>query len=89
MTWTIKIADGFIHSVEFSNLVKILFVLLSIPNGQSDPSFAKSPGSSDPMEIALGVSNNLILDLFERNVVIYDKFNLWNVNASCNEVSSN
>lgn len=86
MAWTVEVADGFVHSIIFDDLIKIVLVLLPIPNSQGDAGFAKPSCSAYSVEVALSVSNDVLINFFERDVIIDNKLNLRNIDASGDQV---
>ena len=86
MAWAVEVADGFVHPIVFYDLIKIVLVLLPIPNSQGDAGFAKPSCSAYPVEVALSVSDDVFINFFERNVIIDNKLNLWNIDASGDQV---
>ena len=86
MAWAVEVADSFVHSIIFDDLIKIALVLLPIPNSQGDAGFAKPSCSTYSVEVALSVSDDVLINFFERDVIIDNKLNLWNIDASGDQV---
>jgi len=86
VAWAVEVADGFVHPIVFYDLIKIVLVLLPIPNSQGDAGFAKPSCSAYSVEVALSVSDDVFINFFERNVIIDNKLNLWNIDASGDQV---
>lgn len=86
MAWAVEVADGFVHPIVFYDLIKIVLVLLPIPNSQGDAGFAKPSCSAYSVEVALSVSDDVFINFLERDVIIDNKLDLWNIDASGDQV---
>ena len=86
MAWAVEVTDGFFHPIVFNDTVQIVLVLLPIPNSQGDAGFAKPSCSAYSMEVALSVSDDVLINFFERDVIIDHELNLRNIDASGDQI---
>ena len=86
MVWALQLVDSLRHIVEFDDLVKPLFVWLSIPNCQSYTVFTKSTSPSDSVQVSLNICFRA--SVLSRHIEIDYELGLWNIDTSGDQISS-